>query len=190
MSAIDFTPLDGDAPSGIVYRTPSTGSVNFVYAVVFVGIGGAFALGFIGIAQNIVEQTGGDPEGWPFVIARIVAVGAIVLSLGYVISIIVRGFARRPSVVGKLPAFAAANHLMWSPQGPVPDYPGAIFHAGSTRSAFGRLTSTSGRYVDLGNVAYTIPAGRATTTETWGYIAIRLDRTLPHILLELSLIHI
>lgn len=38
--------------------------------------------------------------------------------------------------------------------------------------------------MEVGNLATQIPAGRTSTLDTWGYIAVRLDRALPHILLE------
>ena len=177
----DFTALEGPASTTVSYA-PVQARVNTVYLAAFVFIGGALLAGFVPVALGYVAFAGWSPVPWYVVMA--IGIAAIVGGLGYLIVLIVRGFRTGPTVVDRLEAFAAANDLAYTAQGAAPDLPGAIFHAGLTRWTYGCLASTSGRFVEVGNLGYTIPAGRTTTTETWGFVAMRLDRPLPHILLE------
>jgi hypothetical protein len=177
----DFTPLAGPVQKQVSYA-PVQARVNTVYLAAFVFIGGALLAGFVPVALGYVAFAGWSPVPWYVVMA--IGIAAIAGGLGYLIALIVRGFRKTPTVVDRLEAFAAANGLAYTAQGPAPDLPGAIFHSGLTRWTYGCLASTSGRFVEVGNLGYTVPAGRTTATETWGFVAMRLDRPLPHILLE------
>jgi hypothetical protein len=85
----------------------------------------------------------------------------------------------------RLRAFAEANGLAYSASDSQPSYPGAIFREGTQRVAVDHLMTTSGRFIDVGEFNYTIPSGRGmSAVMRWGFIAIQLDRRLPHIVLE------
>jgi hypothetical protein len=83
----------------------------------------------------------------------------------------------------RLDRFARANGLTFLPSG-VPSYPGAIFGLGQGRLATDHLATAAGRYLDLGNYRYSTGSGDDRTTHQWGFLALKLDRALPHIVLD------
>ncbi|MCW2805354.1 MAG: hypothetical protein JWN06_3571 [Propionibacteriaceae bacterium] len=85
----------------------------------------------------------------------------------------------------RITRFAAANNLRYG-HDEVVSYSGLIFGAGIDRTAERRLTTTAGRRVEIGNYRYTIRAENQENSKVygWGYVAITLDRRLPHLLLD------
>ena len=84
----------------------------------------------------------------------------------------------------RLSRFAAANGLRFSAQSPAPTYPGAIFGVGSSRTVANHLQSTTGRFLDIGNYHYVTGSGKSRQHHSWGFLALRLDRRLPNMLLD------
>lgn len=84
----------------------------------------------------------------------------------------------------RLEGFARSNQLQFSPLDANPNYPGAIFSSGSNRAAYDHMRSTDARFVDYGNYRYVTSNGKSSTTHTWGFLALQLDRSLPHIVLD------
>ena len=85
----------------------------------------------------------------------------------------------------RLTRFAAANGLRYGHDEAV-SHPGVIFGTGTDRVAERRLTTTAGRRVEIANYRYTIPAEDKEDSRVhgWGYVAVTLDRRLPHMLLD------
>lgn len=108
---------------------------------------------------------------------------AVFLFVGF---ITVRGlFAASPwETWYRLEGFAHANGLMFSADSHGPNYPGAIFTAGRARRALNQLFSVTGRHIAMGNHRYVTGSGKSSTTHTWGYLAIQLERSLPHMVLD------
>ena len=79
---------------------------------------------------------------------------------------------------------ANANGLIFSPADANPAYPGAIFNNGDSRAAYEHFRSASGRFLDFGNYRYTTGSGKSRSTHTWGFMALQLDRSLPHMVLD------
>jgi len=84
----------------------------------------------------------------------------------------------------RLQEFGRDNGLTFSPLDDNPAYPGAIFHYGSGRAAVDHFRPVEGRFFDFGNFRYVVSTGKSSTTVTWGFLAMRLDRRLPHMLLD------
>lgn len=80
--------------------------------------------------------------------------------------------------------FAEANGLLYSSVSPPPSYPGAIFALGSSRKVTDHFRTTDDRFLDFGNYQYTTGSGKNRTTHHWGFLALQLDRALPHMLLD------
>lgn len=80
--------------------------------------------------------------------------------------------------------FAVANGLIYEPQSPAPSYPGLIFGLGSSRGVTDHFRTHDGRYLDFGNYSYTTGSGKSRTTHRWGFLALHLDRSLPHMVLD------
>ena len=83
----------------------------------------------------------------------------------------------------QLPVFARANGLEYRTISPALPYPGVIFRQGDSRAMSDRLISNTGRYFDLGNLEYWVRSGRSRLAVRWGYLALRLDRNLPNMVL-------
>lgn len=80
--------------------------------------------------------------------------------------------------------FAQANGLIFSPADPNPAYPGSIFQSGSSRTAVDHFRSATDRFLDYGNYRYTTGSGKNRRTHNWGFLALALDRSLPHMVLD------
>lgn len=80
--------------------------------------------------------------------------------------------------------FASDNGLVYTEAGPLPQYPGLIFSLGSARRTFHTVHRSAAPTLDIGSYQYTTGSGRNTRTHTWGYLAMRLERRLPHMLLD------
>ena len=84
----------------------------------------------------------------------------------------------------RLDAFARANGMIFSPSDANPAYPGVIFGIGSSRAAVDHLRSAADRYLDYGNYRFVTGDGKNSTTHTWGFLALELDRSLPHMVMD------
>lgn len=84
----------------------------------------------------------------------------------------------------RLSRFAADNGLIFSGSTPLPAYPGLIFNQGSARQTVNHLRAATGRYFDIGNFQFTTSDGKNTTTHQRGFMALHLDRRLPHMVLD------
>ncbi|MEL0627862.1 hypothetical protein V6245_13000 [Salinibacterium amurskyense] len=80
--------------------------------------------------------------------------------------------------------FADDNDLVFSPLDSTAFYPGLIFTQGGNRSIRNRFRSASGRTLDYGNYRYTTGSGKNRQTHNWGFLALELDRALPHMVLD------
>jgi uncharacterized membrane protein YfbV (UPF0208 family) len=199
-STIDYGPLTGPAPAAnvIAFRngarmsrqpwavaTFTAGTVVSIVVLVLVAI----MFGFIALTILLSLIAG--------VMAGQLGFGALVIPLLFC-ALFLAGViwaARRayraavPSLATwtrwyRLSNFADANHLEFSPVTPDPTYPGAIFGHGDTRQVYDHLYRNDGRFLDLGNYRYSTGSGRNRTTHHWGFVAMRLDRRLPNMVLD------
>lgn len=84
----------------------------------------------------------------------------------------------------RMSRWASDNGLVYEAQSPEPQYPGLIFGRGSQRRSTDHFRTAEGRYLDFGNYSYTTGSGKNRTTHRYGYLALHLDRALPHMLLD------
>lgn len=115
--------------------------------------------------------------------------GAVFLALalgGIAVAVTLAVLASRTKWGGwmRLDRFARANTLAFTPVAAPPAYAGAIFQEGSDRRIRDRLTATVGRFFDVGNYEYATGSGKSRQVHRWGYLAVQLDRPMPHILLD------
>ncbi|WP_341952267.1 hypothetical protein [Salinibacterium sp. TMP30] len=80
--------------------------------------------------------------------------------------------------------FADDNDLSFVPLDTTISYPGLIFNEGGNRSIRNRFRSRAGRTLDYGNYSYTTGSGKNRQTHNWGFMALELDRALPHMVLD------
>lgn len=84
----------------------------------------------------------------------------------------------------KIDRFARANGFEFLPAAPASALPGAIFQIGNDRRGVEVLRRAGERELEIGTHTYSTGSGKNRTTHRWGYLALRLDRRLPHIVLD------
>lgn len=82
--------------------------------------------------------------------------------------------------VGALAGFETSSHV-----GRVA-YPGLIFQIGVDPRVPQHLMRTTPSFLDIGNYQYTICAGKNSFTYVYGFVAIKLERMMPHMVLDAS----
>ncbi|MFF1635625.1 hypothetical protein [Leifsonia sp. NPDC058248] len=127
----------------------------------------------------VVPNLAGSDAGF----AAVVGLVALAIVAAVVVIRMLAARARWASWL-RLDRFAGANAMTFWPVAPAPGYAGSIFQQGRERSIRNRLTSTAGRFVDLATYRYVTGSGKSRQEHEWGYLAIRLDHALPHILLD------
>ncbi|MCR2783079.1 MULTISPECIES: DUF3137 domain-containing protein [unclassified Microbacterium] len=162
-------------------RAPRAGEISVatvVTIVVVLLIAGSFA-SMGGIFFSFIAAGGGL-----FGLFSLVPI----LILGGVIAIVVVIAVRSSHTAAerwyRLDRFAAANGLTWYPEVKAPGLPGMIFGQGDGRTATDILRGEQPRFVEFANYRYTTSSGKNTQTHRWGYIAIKLNAPLPHIVLD------
>lgn len=171
------------------------GATARVLAVVLMVIIGLVVLGVAVVSLGVITDIGS--ASYP----TLGEAGSTSLTISRVVSILLPGFlgavavfvavrALRSGPHGRwarwyrLDRFAQSNGLIAEPLSPGLAYQGAIFGQGGARAGYDRIRSRSGRVLDLGNYRYTTGSGDNRTTHSWGYLALQLDRRLPHMLLD------
>lgn len=81
--------------------------------------------------------------------------------------------------------FAEANGLVYDEPADAVDYPGAAFSAGDSPSRDVRFRTVVGPYAEFGTYRWSVGGGRSKRSHRIGFAAIRLERPLPHIVLDL-----
>lgn len=77
--------------------------------------------------------------------------------------------------------FAHDNNLTYLHKEVSPEYQGVIFSSGSQRRLYDRFCSDD---FEIGNYKYTVQHGKSSTTYKYGYIRIKLERNVAHMLLD------
>jgi hypothetical protein len=152
-----------------------------IVSVVVVSFGALLITTFGTIAASLARNgTGGGSAALVLVVPFLLLAGVVALAV-----LLMRYLsARRFEKYVRLDRFAKANGLIFSPADANPQYPGAIFGLGRARSAYEHFRSASDRFLDFGNYRYTTGSGKNSTTHTWGFMAMQLDRALPHMVLD------
>ena len=156
-----------------------------VFIVVIVVLVGAMVVVFL---MDSTRSASGGPANTVLPMILILAVGAAFLALSALNSRMV--WKRRC----RISRFASSNGLVFAMRSGGPSYPGAIFNLGNNQAVTEQLfsidtkqfdTSQLGqRQLDIGNYRYTTGSGKNKKTHTWGYVAIKLERKLPHMVLD------
>lgn len=152
-----------------------------VQLVLLIVVGGVFALVFLSIFGTIAGAmvTSGS-VGWLFVLPVLLVFAAI----GAIVWLVVRSFSGGRERWYRLARFAEANAMSYVPALASPGLPGMIFSQGHSRSARDLVRGEQPRFVEFANYRYVTGSGKNQSTHKWGYVAIKLDVPLPHILLD------
>ncbi|HKP06020.1 MAG TPA: hypothetical protein VJU58_02080, partial [Microbacterium sp.] len=162
--------------------TGSNAVVVIVGVAIVVVFGSVFVTMVTSILGAFVSVAAGDGGGavlfsfLPFVVMGIV--------MALVIVGLLRGRRSRDERMYRLDRFARANAMTYEPQLTSPALPGMIFSIGSSRQASDLVRGDRPRFVEFANYRYTTGSGKNRQTHQWGYVAVKLDTPLPHIVLD------
>ncbi len=184
MTTLDYAPLSSrvsgkelrefrNAPGVSVPHLTGAAAIVAAMAVIVVAALALLTAGEVLWLAFTSEGAGDLPIGIAFLLIAGIVIAATVL----------RGRTARARLL-RLYRFAEANGLALATNAEVPDYPGAIFGIGSNHTIAERLSRSSTPAVDIGDLRYTTGSGKSRTTHEWGYVAIRLDRMLPQMVLD------
>jgi hypothetical protein len=188
MSAAPFdarpliAPVDPAAVRAFRKSRPDSGvPVGTIIAVVFVIVfGGGFLLIFVPLFFGLLMSMLDGAASLLALIPAIVILGGIVLGVVFGI----RAFRNSGVRAYRLATFAQANGMVYAGRIPAPALPGMIFSQGSSRQSIDAVRGDVPRFVEFANYLYTTGSGKNQTTHRWGYVAIKLDVPLPHIVLD------
>ena len=116
----------------------------------------------------------------------LVPVGVLALVAGIAVAAW-RGWAGSEATWEKrlrLREFASARGGLYTGHVDAPLYPGMIFDIGTDRRAYDSVRASSGRALDVSNYRYTVRRNKSSTVYRWGFVALKLDRRLPHMVLD------
>ncbi|GAA2086424.1 hypothetical protein GCM10009840_25060 [Pseudolysinimonas kribbensis] len=189
---LDLAPLTAPMPPSAVQawrararasRAPwaTMGAQQIVAIVIAVLVGGFFVLTFGGVIGGVLADAAHGGASFP--VGGLVFIGGIAVAAVFVVRAIFRSTGRWGRWA-RIDAFARANGFAFSPQDLPPAYPGLIFGLGSSRQVREHVMSTSGRFFDMGGYVYTTGSGKNRSTHHWSFLAVRLDRRMPNIVLD------
>ena len=172
--------------AGSIFGSSATIVATIVGAAFFIIFGSVF-LTVIGSIISSLAAVGSGDMGGSFLIGAFGAVLPIVVMGGALAAISIvffRGTLSRQERWYRLDRFAAANGMSYLPTLSAPALPGMIFGVGGSRSSSDLGRGEQPRFVEFANYQYTTGSGKNRTTHRWGYVAIKLDVPLPHIVLD------
>ncbi|PVW05183.1 hypothetical protein DEA06_05335 [Microbacterium sp. Gd 4-13] len=158
-------------------RAPTSNAAVIVVAVIvgLVIVSAFFTVG-VGVVTALVRGGLGAAAVFPVIVAIAV--------FGLIAFLAVRGIRGQAARWMRLDRFARANGLTYLPKLDDPQLPGMIFQRGSSRASSDLMRGEQPRFVEFANYRYTTGSGKNRTTHRWGYVAVKLDVPLPHIILD------
>jgi hypothetical protein len=198
VTTLDFTLLGDPDPviPPIVFHPPVKRTAMSGTAKLLISVGAYAGLGVIAIFfgritfDSIVRSSEGKAPTWAFalpLLGMLVFAGATALLATIQIRrSLARDRLREPSIIDDLAPFAVANNLTYLAVTEDPTYPGSMFTVQNAKEK--RLTNhlqpTSGREFDIGTFEYIVAEDSQRVRHAYGYVAVRLDHTLPNMVLS------
>lgn len=168
--------------TGRLKSSPFTGVLIFAgIAVVVLVVFGSIATTMISAVVSAIGTGGGGGMALLFALAPILVIG-IIVAVGITLS--VRAARTGSDRMYRLDGFARANAMQYVPRFDNPGLPGMIFSLGNSRHSTDLVRGDRPRFVEFANYRYTTGSGKNQQTHHWGYVAVKLDTPLPHIVLD------
>ena len=152
--------------------------IVFVVVVLFGSVAITLVTSIVSVAS---AGTDGGGLAVLFGFLPLVVIG-IIAAMG--ITLFVRGARSSSERMYRLDRFARANAMHYVPRLDAPGLPGMIFSLGSGRLSSDLVRGDRPRFVEFANYRYTTGSGKNRQTHHWGYVAVKLDTPLPHIVLD------
>ena len=170
--------------SGRVSSFGGLATVVAVFAGVVIVL--VFATTFISVIGSLLVSAATAAEGGAGAALLFTLLPVVVMAV--VITMIIVGIRRGQSAQRerwyRFDRFAQANGMSYLPGITAPDLPGMIFGIGNSRASSDVVRGERPRFVEFANYSYTTGSGKNRTTHEWGYVAVKLDVPLPHIVLD------
>lgn len=154
--------------------------IGFVIAGVILLFVGTSVLGVFASLVFSLAQSNGLAAGLAALLPTVLVIGVIALA----VVLIVRAAQGSAERWYRLDWFARANGMSYLPQFGSPGLPGMIFTQGRSRQSTDLVRGDRPRFVEFANYRYVTGSGKNQTTHKWGYVAVKLDVPLPHIVLD------
>jgi hypothetical protein len=194
MTAFDARPLTEPVDRSAVrefaqrLRRSSAASVGMTFAAVgvLVGVVGVFVAVGASILASVIAAIATSQQSVG-VIGVVVSLVPLLMMIGVAVAIGVgvwRIFGGVNHRRYRLDRFARANGMTYHPGVGNPGLPGMVFGIGNSRASSDLIRGERPRFVEFGNYSYSTGSGKNRTTHRWGYVAVRLDVPLPHIVLD------
>jgi hypothetical protein len=181
-------PVDAAAARAFSQELRRTGrmpAANVVGIIVIAVVGIVFVsvlFTMVGTIVAVAASSAGDGIGF-LLLTAIPVVIVVALVVGVVVVAVLTRRAASARML-RLDRFARANGMGYLPRLANPALPGMIFSLGSSRQASDLVRGDRPRFVEFANYRYTTGSGKNRSTHTWGYVAVKLDVPLPHIVLD------
>ena len=170
--------------TGRLKSSPYTGVVIVVaIAVVVLFVFGSVAITMVSSVVGAVTA-GIDGSGGPALIFAFFPLLVVGIIAAVAITLFVRGARSGGDRMYRLDRFARANAMHYEPRLDAPQLPGMIFSIGNSRHSSDLVRGDRPRFVEFANYRYTTGSGKNQQTHHWGYVAVKLDSPLPHIVLD------
>ncbi|MFC8680765.1 hypothetical protein ACFT30_04525 [Microbacterium ureisolvens] len=157
--------------------------LGVVIALVVLVVFGSVAITMISAVLAAVSS-GADGSGGLGVLFAVLPVVVLGIIAVVGITLFVNGFRTARERRYRLDRFARANAMRYEPRLDDPGLPGMIFSIGSSRHSSDLVRGERPRFVEFANYRYTTGSGKNRQTHQWGYVAVKLDTPLPHIVLD------
>lgn len=184
-------PVDPAAAKAFTAHLRNNGAIRdggtVVAVIVFVFLG-LFAVGFAVIALFVllafwsVLKEGSILLGLLFLVPILLVFAGVIAAFVFMLRSNRRQVERR----WRLARFSEAVGMQYVPSISDPPLPGSVFQIGGSRTSTDVLRGRQPRFVEVGNYQYTVSNGKNQTTVRFGYIAVKLNVPLPHIVLDAS----
>ena len=147
-------------------------------------VGVAFGITLLGLAVTFLTRaiSPGSERAVTPLLGTLIPYGALVVALIVIVVRVVLPRLARAETWWRLSRFAEVNGYRFAPWTPSPRYASPLFTTSAERALENHIASEG---FDVGNVAFQIGArGTGSRTKRLGYIAMKLDHAMPHIVLE------
>lgn len=178
MSEAEIAAYRNEKPPGKLTWDAGTIGCLAVLIVILLGIIGGGVAAVVWAVSSALNGSTGPAIG----------VGTIGLMIGGFIAFVAIA-TRGPAPRGpweqwtRLDRFARENGLRFQASDTATPSAGSIFQVGDARVVSNRISSSDAS-LDIGNYSYSVGAGKSRQFYDWGYLAIRLERVLPHFVLD------
>ncbi len=179
MKELDYSPLNSSVTAEQVRQFKKAHSSSNAGALIVRLLIGLSAVAIIGLTASILLEGLVNNPFWILVL----------LVLGAGIFVVFSPFSGRGQWKRwiRMSRFALANDLVFETETDAPEYAGMIFSIGANRAIQERIGRLDDPFFDIAQYRYTTGTGKNKTTHHWTYLALKLDRKLPQMVLDSKL---